>query len=251
MEKDFFENEQRIYDNALNRMAEVAVKAGDGAQFDFAEYSEIAKEYGKLLTQLRQAARLPDGTVIDLHESNLDLTDKVYYDALTGIYNKRYVEDNLKRIIKTMVRSNGGLLSVLMIDIDFFNNYNDAYGHSEGDVCLKTISKILSASVMRPEDFAARYGSEEFAVVLPNTNENGARVIAKKIIENVHACGIPHKKSDAGRITVSIGVTTAHVDLAYDGSDFIKRAEEALHISKENGRNQFTYLVFEEAVYEV
>ncbi|MDR1837445.1 MAG: GGDEF domain-containing protein [Treponema sp.] len=252
MEVDLFENEQRVYDNALNRITEVAAKAGEGAQFDFTEYAEITKEYGKLLKQLRRATRLADRTTIDLHESNLDLADKVHYDALTGIYNRRYMEDNLKRVIKSILRSGGGLLSVLMIDIDFFKKYNDTYGHGQGDACLKAIAKVLAASVMRPEDFTARYGGEEFVVILPNTDESGACGIADKILENVRACGISHEKSDAANcVTVSIGVTTAHVDLARDGGDYIKRADEALYMSKGNGRNQYTYLDFREAKHEV
>jgi diguanylate cyclase (GGDEF)-like protein len=248
MEMDLFENEQRIYDNALNRIAAVR----EGAQFDFAEYAELTKEYGKLLKQLRRSTRLADRTTIDLHESNLDLTDKVQYDALTGIYNRRYMEDNLKRIIKSMVRSGGGLLSILMIDIDYFKKYNDTYGHSEGDICLKSAAKVLAASVMRPEDFAARYGGEEFVVVLPNTDAGGARGIADRILESVRACGIPHINNDVAKfVTVSIGVTTAYVDLARDGGDYIKRADEALYMSKGNGRNQYTYLDFEETKHEV
>jgi len=248
MEMDLFENEQRIYDNALNRIAEVR----EGAQFDFSEYAMITKEYGILLKQLRRATRLADKTTIDLHESNLDLADKVQYDALTGIYNRRYMEDNLKRVIKTIMRSGGGLLSLLMIDIDFFKKYNDTYGHGEGDVCLKSVAKVLAASVMRPEDFAARYGGEEFVVILPNTGANGACGIADRILENVRACGIPHIKSEAADcVTVSVGVTTARVDPAHDGSGYIKRADKALYLSKENGRNQYTYLDFEETKHEI
>ena len=248
MEIDLFENEQRIYDNALNRIAEVC----EGTQFDFAEYAEMTKEYGKLLKQLRRSTRLADRTTIDLHESNLDLTDKVHYDALTKIYNRRYLEENLKRVVKSIVRSGEGFLSVLMIDIDFFKKYNDTYGHSEGDVCLKTIAKVLAESVMRPDDFVTRYGGEEFVVVLPSTNEKGARVMAEKILENVRACGIPHKKNKAANcVTVSIGVTTANVDLEYDGEDYIKRADEALYMSKGNGRNKYTYIDFEETKHEI
>jgi len=246
MEVDLFENEQRIHDNALNRIAEIS----EGAQFDFVEYAEITKEYGKLLKQLRQATRLADKT--DVPETNGELTDQVQYDVLTGIFNRRYIEDNLKRIIKTIVRSGGGLLSVLKIDIDFFKKYNDTYGRSEGDVCLKSIAKLLAASVMRPDDFAARYDGEEFVVVLPNTGENGARVMAEKILDNVRACGIPHTQSEvADCVTVSVGVTTAHMDLAFDGDDYIRRADEALYIAKGNGRNQYTYLAFEEGIYEI
>jgi diguanylate cyclase (GGDEF)-like protein len=139
-----------------------------------------------------------------------------------------------------------------MLDIDFFKKYNDTYGHSEGDICLKSIAKVLAASVMRPEDFAARYGGEEFVVVLPNTDENGARVMAEKILKDVRARGIPHIKNEAANcVTVSIGVTTALIDLTFDSDDYIKLAEEALCISKENGRNQYTYLAFEEEVFEI
>jgi diguanylate cyclase len=248
MEIDLFENEQRIYDNALSRIAAVR----EGAQFDFAEFAMITKEYGMLLKQLRRATRLADKTTIDLHESNLDLADKALYDALTGIYNRRYMEDNLKRVMKTIMRSGGGLLSLLMIDIDFFKKYNDTYGHGEGDVCLKSVAKVLAASVMRPEDFAARYGGEEFVVILPNTDADGACGIADKILKNVRACGIPHIKSEAADcVTVSVGVTTARVDPAHNSSGYIKRADEALYLSKENGRNQYTYLDFEEAKHEI
>ena len=248
MEIDLFENEQRIYDNALNRIAEI----GEGAQFDFVEFAEITKEYGTLLKQLRQATRLADKTTIDVPESNVELTDQVQYDVLTGIYNRRYIEDNLKRIIKTIVRSGGGLLSVLKIDIDFFKKYNDAYGRNEGDVCLKSVAKILAASVMRPDDFAARYDGEQFVVVLPNTDENGARVMAEKILNNVRTCGVPHTQSEvADYVTVSVGATTAHMDLAFDGDDYIRRADEALYMAKGNGRNQYTYLAFEEGIYEI
>jgi diguanylate cyclase (GGDEF)-like protein len=162
------------------------------------------------------------------------------------------MEDNLKRVIKSILRSGGGLLSVLMIDIDFFKKYNDTYGHSDGDVCLKSIAKVLAACVMRPDDFAARYGGEEFVVILPNTDESGACGIADKILKSVQACGIPHIKNEAADcVTVSIGATTVHVDPAHDGGDYIKRADEALYISKGNGRNKYTYLAFEEAKHEV
>jgi diguanylate cyclase (GGDEF)-like protein len=248
MEIDLFENERGIYDNALSRIAAVR----EGAQFDFAEYAEMAKEYGRLLKQLRRATRLADRTTINLYESNLDLTDKVHYDTLTGIYSRRYMEDNLKRIIRIMARSGGGLLSVLMIDIDFFKKFNDNYGHGEGDVCLKAVAKVLAASVMRPDDFAARYGGEEFLVVLPNTDVNGACSIADRILVSVRACGIPHIKSEiADCVTVSVGVTTAFVDHEHDGGDYIKRADEALYISKGNGRNKYTYLDFKEGKHEI
>ena len=166
---------------------------------------------------------------------------KIYYDALTGIYNRRFLDENLNHAIKNLSRS-GSVLSLLMIDIDYFKNYNDTYGHNEGDNCLKTVAEILTNSVTRSEDFVVRYGGEEFAVVLPNTNAKGARVLADKLLNNIRDSNIPHANSAiADRVTVSIGVTTGIPFHGQDGEDFIKHADEMLYASKKAGRNRFTF----------
>jgi methyl-accepting chemotaxis protein len=163
-------------------------------------------------------------------------------DQLTSIYNRRYLDGSLKKIIKLLSRT-GGSLSVLMIDIDYFKKYNDTYGHDAGDDCLKTVAFILSECVIREEDFVARYGGEEFAVVLPNTDENGARMVAEKILEKMRDFNIPHKASEiADYITVSIGGTTSIINHLQNGSDYIKTADKALYESKKNGRNRYTFL---------
>jgi len=163
-------------------------------------------------------------------------------DQLTGIYNRRYLDGNLKKIIKLYSRT-GGNLSVLMIDIDYFKKYNDAYGHDAGDDCLRAVAAALSQCVIRDEDFVARYGGEEFAVVLPNTDENGARLVAERMLEKARECNIPHKSSDiAGYVTISIGGTTGVINHLQHGSDYIKTADKALYESKKNGRNRYTFL---------
>ena len=165
---------------------------------------------------------------------------KIYYDALTGIYNRRFFDENLIRLSKTLSRSRGSL-GLMMIDIDFFKRYNDTYGHSEGDNCLKIVAETLSESITRKDDFIARYGGEEFAVVLPNTDEVGAIVIAEKMIENIQKQGIPHETSDAASyVTVSIGVATGRVEHTQNGRDFLKRADEMLYKSKQSGRNRYS-----------
>jgi diguanylate cyclase (GGDEF)-like protein/PAS domain S-box-containing protein len=167
--------------------------------------------------------------------------EKIYYDALTGIYNRRFFDENLERYIKSISRS-GSTLSLLMIDIDFFKKYNDTYGHSEGDNCLKIIAETLFKSITRTDDFVTRYGGEEFAVILPNTDENGARLIAEKLLQNVQYCNIPHEKSDvANCVTISIGVTSGKPKHTQNAKDYIKRADEMLYISKQEGRNRYTY----------
>jgi diguanylate cyclase (GGDEF)-like protein len=161
-------------------------------------------------------------------------------DALTGIYNRRFLEESMERIIKSLSRS-GANLSVLMLDIDYFKNYNDTYGHNMGDACLKTLANTFVQSVVRANDFVARFGGEEFVIVLPNTNERGANTVAKRILNDVHERNIPHAKSDvASYVTVSIGSVTGKVIHTYTGADFIKKADQALYISKQNGRDRYT-----------
>ena len=162
-------------------------------------------------------------------------------DPLTGLYNRRFMSGNMKKIIKSLSRSNGKL-SLLFIDIDFFKKYNDTYGHDIGDNCLKAIANVLSQSVSREDDFVARYGGEEFVVVLPYTGKEGAGVIADRILKRVYECNIPHRESGISDfVTVSIGGTTCTVKHWLSEGDIIKRADEALYVSKNEGRNRYTY----------
>jgi len=166
-------------------------------------------------------------------------------DSLTGIYNRRYFDGNMKKIIKSLSRT-GGKLSVLLIDIDFFKNYNDAYGHEMGDNCLKEVVEVLSQNLPREEDFVARYGGEEFTVVLPNTDEKGAQLVADKLLKKMRERNLPHKKSAAADIvTISIGGTTGSVKHSQCGSDYFRKADMALYKSKHNGRNQYTFEALE------
>lgn len=162
-------------------------------------------------------------------------------DSLTGLYNRRFMDASLKRIFKSLSRSED-ILSVLMIDIDFFKKYNDTYGHDIGDDCLKTIADTIADSIDRENDFAARYGGEEFAIILPSTDESGACMIASRLIENVRACKIPHEKSDISTVvTISIGIATSRVKHSQSVEDYIKRADEALYSSKNSGRDRYTF----------
>jgi len=240
---DILADEQHIYDEALAVLEAVR----GGAEFDLEEFAKLAEEYGNLLVEHRRSIVISDATTIELYENNVDLNDKVYLDPLTGIYNRRFLEDSLKRLTHSLKRS-GDVLSVMMIDVDYFKNYNDTYGHSEGDTCLKEIAKTISNTLLRPDDFAARYGGEEFAVVLPYTDEIGARYIAGKILTNIREMNIRHEKSEAAaHVTVSIGLTTGNSEWPQDsqsGDDFIKQADNALYQSKKKGRNQYTFIEY-------
>ena len=232
--EDLFEYEQEVLDNALR----------DNADKECDKCRELAKEYGKLLKQLRRATAFSDKITHTLNTSKHDLLDKVHYDMLTGIYNRRFLDENLVRLIKSISRS-GGELSVMMIDIDYFKKYNDTYGHSEGDVCLKIVAETIAGSLSRADDFVVRYGGEEFAVVLPDTCKKGACLLAERILENIRAENIPHENSEAAKfVTVSIGVTTSDVTHEQSGEDYIKQADTALYHSKQKGRNRYTFINF-------
>jgi diguanylate cyclase (GGDEF)-like protein len=173
--------------------------------------------------------------------ANAFIRAEVDYDALTGIHNRRFFDENMKRTIRILSRS-GSLLSLLMIDIDFFKRYNDTYGHVEGDKCLKIVAQTLSRSITRADDFVVRYGGEEFVLVLPNTDEQGARLIAEKLLDNIRKCNVLHEQNDAADcLTISIGVTTGKVVHTHSADDFVKKADELMYKSKQNGRNRYYF----------
>jgi len=173
-----------------------------------------------------------------LHE--LDLKMQVYNDSLTGIYNRRYLDENLDRIVKSLSRSDS-MLSLLMVDIDCFKPYNDTYGHSAGDECLRVVANVLNDNITRQEDFVLRYGGEEFCVVLPNTDEKGAALVAERLLESISSLNILHEGSTVAHyLTISIGGTTGNATHTQKGEDFIKRADSALYESKTSGRNRYT-----------
>ncbi|MDR2561923.1 MAG: diguanylate cyclase [Holophagales bacterium] len=173
--------------------------------------------------------------------ANAFIRAEVDYDAFTGIYNRQYFDRSMKGIIKSHSRS-GDLLSLMMIDIDFFKQYNDTHGHIEGDKCIKAVAQALAQCLKRENDFLVRFGGDEFVVVLPNTSDLGAIMMADKMLDEIRNCNLPHGKSEAAdHVTVSIGVTTGKVQHTDTADDFVKIADEQLYESKRNGRNQYSF----------
>jgi diguanylate cyclase (GGDEF)-like protein len=128
-------------------------------------------------------------------------------------------------------------LALLMIDVDHFKRFNDRYGHLVGDECLRRLSGIILENIKRPGDLAARFGGEEFAVVLPATDYVGAFIVAQKIRNAVEQAQIAHKDSEQGIVTVSIGVSACSPRTEDTPDDLIGAADKALYIAKTSGRN--------------
>ncbi|MDR1727739.1 MAG: diguanylate cyclase [Acidobacteriota bacterium] len=174
-------------------------------------------------------------------------------DLLTSIPNRRRFNEHLAMEWRRAVRERTPI-SLLMMDVDQFKVYNDTWGHPQGDILLKTVAAVFSSSINRPSDLVARLGGEEFAVLLPNTELEGARMIAETIRRNVEAVRIPAMhacltegkdaggEEDSGRAltstTISIGVTCTIPEVTDMIADFIARADANLYIAKESGRNQ-------------
>lgn len=174
----------------------------------------------------------------ELETANEKLEELSYYDELTGAPNRRLFEETLKSEWELLERENSPL-SVVMIDIDHFKEYNDHYGHPQGDKCLQKVVRILRGRARRGSDTVARYGGEEFAVILPDTSESDAEKIASTMRESVKALGVPHESSPMDEVvTVSLGVATFKDLSQKDREDLVEAADEALYEAKDSGRDQ-------------
>ena len=130
-------------------------------------------------------------------------------------------------------------LALIMVDIDHFKAYNDVYGHQAGDDCLRRVAGLLRSAIQRPADMVARYGGEEFAIVLPNTNVEGAETIAEKIQILIHRAQIPHKGSLVSKsVTLSMGLAVLYPHPLKVPDDLIGLADQALYQAKEHGRDR-------------
>jgi len=158
-------------------------------------------------------------------------------DALTGLANRRRFDQQLLSEWRRGVRDKTPL-SVLMIDADLFKLYNDAYGHTRGDGCLKQIAEAAQDVINRPGDLVARFGGEEFAVVLPNTDNDGAMLLANEICQAMRQRRLSHAGNPFGIVTVSVGCATTIPAFGRNRSDLIESADEALYEAKHCGRNQ-------------
>lgn len=159
-------------------------------------------------------------------------------DGLTGIYNHRHFQEHLSKEWRRAQR-NKQPVSLIMIDIDFFKNLNDSYGHPVGDECLKKLAQALKHSVNRPGDLVARYGGEEFVAILPEVGAEGAALIAERMRMAVEALKFPHRDSRvAAHVTVSLGVASLIPARESSPDALIAAADKALYAAKEAGRNR-------------
>jgi hemerythrin len=158
-------------------------------------------------------------------------------DGLLEIANRKYFDERLRLEVARSVRQQQPL-GLLMLDVDYFKNYNDTYGHQAGDTCLQAIARVVKQSLSRETDFLARYGGEEMVVVLPDTDLDGAQLVGQRLLGAVRSLAMPHAASEAAAVvTLSVGMTSAVPSSPEDGPALIAMADAALYQAKRSGRN--------------
>jgi diguanylate cyclase (GGDEF)-like protein len=176
-----------------------------------------------------------------LNDANQELQRLSMTDGLTGIANRRMFDVSLAREWRRCMRLNKPL-SVVMLDVDYFKKYNDRYGHQDGDDCLVAVAQEVARSAPRPGDLVARYGGEEFVMILADTDEDGANWVAERIRQHVAGLNLPHKDSSDGHVTVSCGISSVIPSQELSVEMLVKSADNALYLSKNQGRNTSTFL---------
>ena len=195
----------------------------------------IAKMRRRLLQVLDEFASVND----QLSQANKILEELSVKDPLTQLGNRRAFETMIAKECQGAKRT-GGWLTVMMVDVDKFKQFNDMYGHQCGDKALQVVAKAMSQSLPRVTDFVARYGGEEFAVILPQTDVAGAKLVAERLRANISQSIIPISDEKTVTVTASIGIFATHQPDELVEENLIEKADIALYESKQNGRDRFT-----------
>ncbi|WP_410488622.1 GGDEF domain-containing protein [Acinetobacter sp. 2019-01-05] len=188
---------------------------------------------------------------IELMQQAQQLSLLSQQDALTGLANRRYLDETLDNEWRRALRHETPL-TIMMVDIDFFKSYNDTLGHIKGDQCLKDIATAISSIAARSGDLVARYGGEEFLLLFPMTNAQQAQIQVERLMNAIKKIAIVHPCSAVSPyVTISVGVTTTIPRLNDSIAAFVTRADHALYQAKTNGRNQYQIALNEEQLVDL
>ncbi len=237
-----------IFITAINKEEQYMFKGYELGAVDYLYKpisNELLRSKVKVFVKLQLQSKIITQKSNELKKKIMELEkleEELYHitrtDQLTGVTNRRGFDESLDLVWRRAIRSKK-LVTLLMIDIDNFKNYNDTYGHVEGDVCLKKVAHKIDETLQRPYDQVARYGGEEFVVVMPDTDVEGGRKIANEIRQGIEGMNIKNSiDGDVSVVTVSIGLACMTPALGEVKKTLVERADEALYEAKDNGRNR-------------
>jgi diguanylate cyclase (GGDEF)-like protein len=246
--KRFMDNNEGLFIAEENtvREAEAVLASKEFRQTPWAvHFEKLLLSYKKLYGQTRRIMKMADMFQKDLSLATEKLEVLSNIDELTSIANRRSFEITYEREWK-LARREATPLAVLMVDIDYFKQFNDVYGHLAGDRCLKKVAKTIAGCLKRPTDFLARYGGDEFVVILPRTDADGSSKTAEEIRARVNGLEIEHKSSVVfDNLTVSIGLTVKTPRLGETPNTLLEAADTALYQAKRDGRDKIAILHLE------
>ncbi len=203
-----------------------------------ASYTAIAVQNGQESDQLESEIAQRKEAQKDLETLNQQLREMTYMDALTKIPNRRHFVDALTRELNRSIREEEPL-SVVLIDLDKFKEYNDNYGHTAGDSCLEAVARVLENSLKRKTDFVARYGGDEFVAVLPNTDLVGATRVAESMRINIELAEMEHAYSSVSPlVSITLGIYSNVPTEGLSLERVVQLADQALYTAKDMGRNR-------------
>lgn len=196
-----------------------------------------AKHSAHLTSEIEKRIALHD----ELEVINQRLDHLAQHDDLTGVYNRRTFEMLFKKYFHE-AKLKEQHLSVMILDIDHFKQYNDQYGHLEGDRCISAVANALEKVLLRKEDIVARYGGDEFMILLPDTAHKGASFVAHKLITAIQQLKIPHETSYVSDfVTISLGGISKKIGQTDQGEDLLIAADKALYkVKQEIGRGRYS-----------
>ncbi|NRT73168.1 GGDEF domain-containing protein [Clostridium beijerinckii] len=228
-----FIKEEKILENSVSILESSVIETEKDREL----YGTLVGEYKELLEQMKRMVKVSDimENKLNLVRHSIDEISK--FDFLTNVYNRRYFDMVLTEEWKKSKEANN-CLAILMIDIDKFKEYNDKYGHVEGDKCLQNISMIIKNVVNQSNSVVSRYGGEEFIALISNSDLEKAKCIAENIRKDIEKLGILHEASEHRSVTVSIGVAVAIPNMQMQPEDLIVMADQALYRAKGSGRNR-------------
>jgi diguanylate cyclase (GGDEF)-like protein len=227
---------ERLIVDPIRSLARTAERIGRGDLQARASSKAWAKEFAPLTAALNDMARKLADREQDLRAANSHLEELASSDALSGLANRRAFDARLAADWQRAGKLHRAI-ALLMIDVDHFKQFNDRYGHVEGDVCLRRIGKLLREVATGEDDLPARYGGEEFALLMPGTDLDTASKIGERLREAVEGLCIAHASSPTGQVTVSIGCAALIPELAQDAQHLVEAADIALYAAKRRGRN--------------